>query len=280
MKQYIMLNTNLRTISKNDFEKDFYKLMNNSVYGKTMENVRNRINFRLISTEKESLAVKNMKRFTIFNENLVGVHIQKTLVKLTKPIYLGMNILDDSKHLMYNFHYNFMLKKIKRENIDLLFTDTDSLCYTIRNQDIFQIMKENKELFDLSNYPKDHELYDATNAKVIGKFKNESVKQITEFIGLRSKLYSYAVDKDSHSHNRCKGVKRNVVENELTIKDYKHTLETRESKKVTQNNIRSYGHQLFTEKQEKIALSAKDDKVYICDDNIHTYSFGHYKISK
>ena len=280
MKQYIMLNTNLRTISKNDFEKDFYKLMNNSVYGKTMENVRNRINFRLISTEDESLRVKNMKRFTIFNENLVGVHIQKTLVKLTKPIYLGMNILDDSKHLMYNFHYNFMLKKIKRENIDLLFTDTDSLCYTIRNQDIFQIMKENKELFDLSNYPKDHELYDATNAKVIGKFKNESVKQITEFIGLRSKLYSYVVDKDSHSHNRCKGVKRNVVENELTIKDYKHTLETRESKKVTQNNIRSYGHQLFTEIQEKIALSAKDDKVYICDDNIRTYSFGHYKISK
>ena len=254
--------------------------MNNSVYGKTMENVRNRINFRLISTEDESLRVKNMKRFTNFNENLVGVHIQKTLVKLTKPIYLGMNILDDSKHLMYNFHYNFMLKKIKRENIDLLFTDTDSLCYTIRNQDIFQIMKENKELFDLSNYPKDSGMYDATNAKVIGKFKNESVKQITEFIGLRSKLYSYAVDKDSYSHTRCKGVKRNVVENVLTIKDYKHTLQTRESKKVTQNNIRSYHHVLYTEKQEKIALSAKDDKLFICSDNIKTYSFGHYKIKQ
>ena len=133
MKSYIMKNTNLRIESKNEFEKDFYKLMNNSVYGKTMENVRNRINFRLISTEDEALRVKNMKRFTIFNDNLVGVHIQKTKVKLNKPIYLGMNILDDSKFLMYNFHYNFMLKQIKRENIDLLFTDTDSLCYTIRH---------------------------------------------------------------------------------------------------------------------------------------------------
>jgi hypothetical protein len=171
MKEYIMKNTNLRTISKNEFEKDLYKFMNNSVYGKTMENVRNRINFRLISTEDQSLLVKNMKRFTIFNEDLVGIHIQKTLVKLCKPIYLGQNILDNSKHLMYDFHYNFMLKKIERENIDLLFTDTDSLCYTIRKQDIFQIMKDNKGIFDLSNYPKDSDMYDGTNyrMKVLSK---------------------------------------------------------------------------------------------------------------
>ena len=103
--------------------------MNNSVYGKTMENVRHRINFRLISTKEEALRVKNMKRFTIFNENLVGLHINKMKVVLNKPIYLGQCILDDSKHLMTNFHYNFMLNKVKRENIDLLFTDTDSLCY-------------------------------------------------------------------------------------------------------------------------------------------------------
>jgi hypothetical protein len=171
LKQYIMKNTNLRTISKNEFEKDFYKLMNNSVYGKTMENVRNRINFRLISTEDQALRVKNMKRFTIFNDDLVGVHIQKTKVQLNKPIYLGQNILDDSKHLMYNFHYNFMLKQVKRENIDLLFTDTDSLCYVVRHQDIFQIIKDNEDLFDLSNYPKDSAMYNPKNNKVIGKLR-------------------------------------------------------------------------------------------------------------
>ena len=145
----------------------FFKLMNNSVFGKTMESVRNRINFRLVDNEDSAWRVKNLNRFTIFDENLVGVHIQKTKIKLNKPVYLGQTILDDSKTLMYNFHYNFILKKVKRENVDLLFTDTDSLCYHIRKEDIFQIIKDNKDEFDLSNYPKDDPLYDATNKKTI-----------------------------------------------------------------------------------------------------------------
>jgi hypothetical protein len=280
LAKYILKNTELRTKASNDFEKDYYKLMNNSVYGKTMENVRNRINFRLITTEEEALRVKNLKRFNIFNNNLVGLHIVKKEITLDKPIYLGQNILDDSKVLMSGFHYNFMLKNIERKNIDLLFTDTDSLCYHVKNQDIFKIIKENKQYFDLSNYPKDHELYDGTNNKVIGKFKNESVKQIKEFVGLRSKLYSFVADGDDHKHNKCKGVKKYVVENELTIDDYKHTMNSRESKKVSQNGIRSYNHQIFTETQNKTALSACDDKVYISDNNIDTFSFGHYKIRK
>lgn len=280
LAKYILKNTELRTKASNDFEKDFYKLMNNSVYGKTMENVRNRINFRLITTEEEALRVKNLKRFNIFNKNLVGLHIIKTKVKLDKPIYLGQNILDDSKVLMSDFHYNFMLKKIERKNIDLLFTDTDSLCYHIRNQDIFKIMKDNKELFDLSNYPKNHELYDGTNNKVIGKFKNESVKQITEFVGLRAKLYSFIAEGDDHKHNKCKGVKRYVVENELDINHYKNTLNTREVKKVSQNGIRSYNHEIFSETQIKTALSATDDKVYISSNNVDTFNFGHYRIRK
>ena len=280
MAKYIMKNTNLRMQSKNEFEKDFYKLMNNSVFGKTMENVRNRINFRLITTEKEAMAVKNLKRFTIFNKDLVGLHIQKTEVKLCKPIYLGQNILDDAKALMADFHYNFMLKKIDRKNINLLFTDTDSLCYHIKETDIFEIIKNNKDEFDLSDYPKDHELYDPKNKKVIGKFKNESIKQITEFVGLRSKLYSFTVDGETKCKNRCKGIKQSVVKNEIKTSDYVNTLNTRESKSIEQNNIRSYEHELYSETQKKIALSAKDDKIYVCDDNITCYSIGHYKISK
>jgi hypothetical protein len=294
LSKYIMLNTQLRTKASNDFEKDFYKLMNNSVYGKTMENVRNRINFRLISTDEEAMRVKNMRRFTIFNENLVGLHISKEKVVLNKPIYLGQNILDDSKVLMSNFHYNFMLKKIERHNVDLLFTDTDSLCYHVRNHDIFKIMKDNKDEFDLSDYPKDHELYDPKNKKVIGKMKNESVKIdkygvyhtniITTFIGLRSKLYSFkeTTEKEFHkhedeTHNKCKGVKKYVNET-LTIKDYETTLRTKENKTITQNCIRSHQHEIFSESQSKIGLSCYDDKVYINDDLITTYNFGHYKI--
>jgi hypothetical protein len=135
LKSYIDLNTNLRKKASNDFEKDFFKLMNNSVFGKTMENVRNRINFRLVSTEEEAWRVKNLNRFTIFDESLVGVHIQKKSIQLNKPVYLGQTILDDSKYLMYDFHYNFMLKKIPRDCIDLLFTDTDSLCYRSKSKE-------------------------------------------------------------------------------------------------------------------------------------------------
>ena len=170
-----------------------------------------------------------------------------------------------------------MLKHIKRENIDLLFTDTDSLCYHVKNQDIFKIIGENKEQFDLSNYDKNHELYDGTNKKVINKFKNESVKQITEFVGLRAKCYSYRVDNDNDKHLRCKGIKTNVVNKELNIDLYKNVLFSRNSKSVEQNAIRSYKHQLYTETVNKVALSSSDDKVYICDNNINTYNFGHYK---
>ena len=182
MKSYIMKNTNERMKAKNEFEKDFYKLMNNSVYGKTLENVRNRINFKLLPTVAKALALRNdYKKFTKFTDNLVGIHLCKREVTLNKPIFIGSVVLDESKLLMYNFHYNFMLKKFKRENIDLLFTDTDSLCYHIKNEDPYMIMYRNKEYFDLANYPKEHFLFDKTNNKVIGKMKNEKAStQIIE----------------------------------------------------------------------------------------------------
>ena len=173
-----------------------------------------------------------------------------------------------------------MLKKIPRDDIDLLFTDTDSLCYNIRKHDIFQIMKDNKEYFDMSEYPKNSDMYDPTNNKVIGKFKNESIKPITEFVGLRAKLYAYTVHNDDDKHLRCKGVKKCVAQRDLNLVNYRDVLYQRNKKDVSQNGIRSYGHQLFTETVHKTALSARDDKVYICDDNVHTYNFGHYKTKK
>jgi hypothetical protein len=181
---------------------------------------------------------------------------------------------------MYDFHYNFILEKIPRENVDLLFTDTDSLCYSITNHDIFKIMKENKDMFDLSEYPEDHELYDATNKKAIGKFKSESIKPISEFVGLRAKLYAFSVDECNKKHLKCKGVKKGVAKRDLNLNMYRDILYKRTMKQVSQNGIRSYGHQLYTEMITKTALSARDDKVYICDDNINTYNFGHYKTKK
>ncbi len=289
MEGYIMKNTNERAKAKNSFEKDFYKLMNNSVYGKTMENVRNRINFKLVSTEEKALNIKNTKnKFTIFNENLVGVHLLKKEVKLNKPIFIGQNVLDESKCVMYDFHYNFMLNKFKRENIDLLFTDTDSLCYHIKRQDPYELIKNNKNYFDLSEYPKEHPLYDASNKKVIGKFKDEAIEDghinyITEFVGLRSKLYAYKTLNNKES-KKCKGVKKSVVKKELTFEKYNNirlndNLEYIKNNGMVQQSVfRSYKHKLYTESISKLALNPLDDKVYICNNKTDTLTFGHYRI--
>ena len=277
MKSYIMKNTTERTKAKNEFEKLFYKLMNNSVYGKTLENVRNRIKFRLISSEEKCLSIRNKRiKYTIFNENLIGVHLCKQQVVLNKPIFIGQTVLDESKLLMYDFHYNTMLKNFDRENIDLLFTDTDSLCYHIKKQDPFEFMKNNKNLFDLSDYPKDHELYDPLNKKVIGKFKNESITQITEFVGLRSKLYSYKTDNGKES-KKCKGVKTCVVNKDIIFDNYKCCLFNSQNVSVSQNTFRSYKHQVYTETVHKTALSFADDKTYICDNLVNCRTIGHYK---
>ena len=176
-----------------------------------MENVRNRINFRLISSEEQAFNIRNqLIRYTVFNENLVGVHLAKQCVKLNKPIFIGQCVLDQSKYLMNDFHYNKMLPYFTKDNLDLLFTDTDSLCYHIKNKDPFEYMLNNKDLFDLSNYDKDNVLYDPANN--IGKFKHECPnEQITDFIGLRSKMYSYKTE-DNKPHKRCKGIKKCIIE--------------------------------------------------------------------
>jgi len=180
---------------------------------------------------------------------------------------------------MNDFHYNHMLKYFERKNINLLFTDTDSLCYHIKNQDPYEMMKNNSNLFDTSDYPKDHPLYSTTNKKVIGKFKDESNSiPITEFVGLRSKLYAYTVDGENHDHMKAKGVKSSVVKKQIQFENYKQTLFNRQSYNVSQNTFRSYKHQLYTISQTKVALSAVDDKIHICENNITCFSFSHYKI--
>ncbi len=197
MKSYIDLNTELRTKGTTDFEKDFFKLMNNSVFGKTMENVRNRVNVKLVTNEKalNKLSKKsNFKKGNIFHEKLIAVNMEKTTIKLFKPIYLGMSILDLSKTLMYKFHYNYIKPKWEDKS-RLLFTDTDSLCYEIKTNNAYKDISEDvDEWYDTSNYDKDHpsRLYTNKNKKVIGFMKDEcGGNDIVEFVGLKPKSYSY-----------------------------------------------------------------------------------------
>ena len=284
MKPYIEINTNLRTKAKNNFEKDFFKLMNNSVFGKTMENIRNRVNVKLVNTKeklRKLVAKPNLKSPPkIFSENLVSVHMKKTSLTMNKPVYLGMCILDLSKTIMYDFHYNYIKPKYG-DKAKLLFTDTDSLMYEIQTEDFYKDISEDvKDRFDTSNYPENHPsgIPTGINKKVLGMFKDEAAgKIIKEFVGLRAKLYSYKMDEGGES-KKCKGIKKQVVESSIRHEDYKTCLLTGKEQLRKQNILRSYEHEVYTEEINKVALSALDDKRYILGDGIHTLAWGHYKI--
>ena len=283
LKQYIDLNTCLRAKATNDFEKDFFKLMNNSVFGKTMENIRNRQDIKLVNDEKKAkkLAAKpNYKHCTVFDENLVAMHMKKTKLVFNKPIYLGACILDLSKTLMYDFHYTYMKPKYGAD-AKLLFTDTDSLAYEVKTEDFYKdISGDVVSKFDTSNFPKDHPsgIETGHNKKVVGMFKDEAGGEIIEeFVGLRAKLYSYKMLR-GEEEKKCKGVKKPVVKRCITFEDYKQCLFTGKEQLRTMNVIRSHKHEVYTEEINKIALSANDDKRIILKDGIHTLALGHYKI--
>ena len=190
LKQYIDFNTQKRTQAKNSFEKDFFKLMNNSMFGKTMENIRKRVDVRLVTDENKLLKMTSKPTYVsskIFNENLVAVHKIKETLTLNRPAYIGMCILDLSKTLMYGFHYNYIKSKYG-DKAKLLFTDTDSSTYEIETEDVYKDFWNDKDRFDNSDYPESSQYFNKTNKKVIGKFKNEAAGMpITEFVGLRSK---------------------------------------------------------------------------------------------
>jgi len=177
LKQFIDLNTSLRAKASNDFEKDFFKLMNNSCFGKTMKNIEKRVDIRLVTDKTHALklvALPNYESRRIFDRNLVAVHIKRTKLVYCKPIYLVMCILDLSKTLRYDFHYSYIKTKFGDE-AKLLFTDTDSLAYEIRTKDFYADIKDDiKSMFDTVDYSKGHPLFSTKNKNVIAMFKDEA----------------------------------------------------------------------------------------------------------
>ena len=280
LKEYISFNTIKRTQAKNSFEKDFFKLMNNSVFGKTMENIRKRVDVRLITDEKKLLKMVSKPTYVsskIFNENLVAVHKIKETLTLNRPAYIGMCILDLSKTLMYNFHYNYIKKKYGNK-AKLLFTDTDSLTYEIEAEDVYQDFWNDKDRFDNSDYPESSPYFDTTNKKVIGKFKDEAAGiPITEFVGLRSKMYSYIKD-NNKGGKTAKGIKKNIIKNNIKHQDYKNVLLENKQIHHTMKTIRSINHQLGSYELNKVSLSCFDDKRYIANNGIKSFAYGHHCI--
>ena len=183
-KKYIDFNTDKRKIEVNSYEKVFFKLMNNSVFGKTLENLRKRISPKLINNAKDYVKCISKQSFTsqkIFSKNLVAIHQIEPVLILHKPIYVRFSILDLSKLLMYNFPYEYF-KNIAK----LLFTDTDET----KTEGVYEDFYKDKHLFDFSDYSLNSKIFDLVNKKVIGKMKDEfKGKIISELVGLKSKMY-------------------------------------------------------------------------------------------
>ena len=278
LSRYIELNTEMRKQAKNPFEKDFFKLMNNSVFGKTMENTRNRIDLSLVNESHQLLKKTKLPRFLrtrIINEDLVSVQCSATRVKLNKPIYIGFCVLDISKTLMYNFHYD-VIRARYGGGAKLCFTDTDSLLYWIRTDDIYSDMNEQIELYDTSEYPVSHPLHSTHNKKVLGKMKDEMAGQvISEFVGLRSKMYSILTARGIEKRT-AKGIKKATIRKCLRHVMYIDCLWSGKSSRELVRNIRSINHKLYSTVQRKVALSSFDDKRFVLSDKRTTRAHGHY----
>ena len=280
LKPYIDFNTEKRKQSKTDFEKDLFKLMNNAVYGKTMEDVRKHTEFDLVSTPERFQKCVNSPTYKarhIINENLVGVEKEKAVVELNKPIYMGLSILDYSKVHMYSFYYD-VLKPKYQDDIKLVYTDTDSFVIQVMTDDLFRDFKDLSDYMDFSDYPKSHPNYDASNKKVLGKFKDElSSKIMTHFIGLKPKSYAFKVQGDKKEYKKSKGVVKGKVNTELNYDMYERTLNGEIKPTVKFNTIRSKNHHICSINQTKFALSNFENKRHWLDTNL-SLPYGHYSI--
>ena len=201
MKIYIDFNTGKTTNATNSFEKNFLKLMIDSVY----ENVW-KIYVRLVNNEKDFLkyTIRPIDiTHKIFHKNYAAIHEIKPLLTLNKAIYVGFNVLESSKWLMYDFHYNF----IKKIDDEMLLNNTDSLTYEIKPEDAYEKIFKHKNLLDFRNVLSGSKFYDNQNKMVAGKMTDEYKGiQINKFVGLKLKMHSMLSD-DGKKSNTAKGVK-------------------------------------------------------------------------
>ncbi|XP_076675420.1 uncharacterized protein LOC143372757 [Andrena cerasifolii] len=224
------------------------------------------------------IAKPNFYSRSVFAENLIAVELRKLEVKFNKPIYVGMCILDISKICLYEFHHEYM-SPLHGQKCKILYTDTDSLIYHIQCDDIYETMKHNIDRFNTSDYPTNN-VYDMplVNKKVPELMKDENNGVImTEFIGLRAKMYALRVD-GKKDMKKVKGVKNNVVARTITFDDCEQCLHKEIEITRRQSYIKSKLYKVYTISELKIAASLYDDKRYIAPDSTDTLPWGHYKI--
>ena len=272
------MNTELRKATKHDFEKDLFKLMNNSVFGKTMENIRKHRKIKLVTTDKKRsklVSEPNYHTINLISEDLSIIEMKKTKVKMNKPIYLRLSLLEISKILMYEFWYDYMKPKYN-DNVKLCYMDTDSFIINIKTNDFYEVIASDVEnRFDTSNYEVNRPLPTGKNKKIIGLMKDElGGKIITEFITLRPKTYSFLTD-DGKREKKAKGTKTCVIKKMIKFDDSQKCLLNDEVILKSQQRFISKKHDVYTENINKIALSNNDDKKIVSSNKISSYPYGY-----
>ena len=272
------MNTELRKEAKNDFEKDLFKLMNNSIFGKTMENIRNHKDIKLVTTNKKRnklVSEPNYHTIKLISEDLSIIEMKKSKVKMNKPIYLGLSILEISKTLMYEFWYDYMKPKYGND-VKLCYMDTDSFIMNIKTNDFYEdIANDVENRLDTSNYEVNRPLPMGKNKKVIGLMKDElGGKIIMELVTLRSKTYSYLTD-DGKEDKKAKRTKKCKIKKMIKFNDYKKCLLNDEVIFKLQQRFISKKHDAYTENINKIALSNNDDKRIVSLGKITSYPYGY-----
>ena len=278
LKPYIDMNTELRKAAKNDFEKDVFKLMNNLVFGKTMENIRKHKDIMLVTTDKKRsklVSEPNYHTINLISEDLSIIEMKKAKVKMNKPIYLGLSVLEISKILIYEFWYDYMKPKYGND-VKLCYMDTDSSIMNIKTNDLYKdIANDVENRFDTSNYEVNRPVPMGKNKKIIGLMKDElDGKIIMEFVTLRPKTYSYLTD-DGTEDKKAKGTKKCIIKKMIKFNDYKKYLLNYEVIFKSQLRFISKKHDVYTENINKIALSNDDDKRIVSSDKITSYLYGY-----
>lgn len=285
MKDFIRFNTQKRREAVSAFDQDLYKTAVNSLYGKSLESKKNRIDFRLVTEREKFLKLSSkptFKSFHIINRGIVGVEMKQPKVELTQVLYTGTTILDLSKIHLYKFHYDYMLPMYGND-LTVCMTDTDSLLYQIerrKNQCPYDDIIRNSRYFDTSNYPPEDNGYSLRNKRKMGCLKDEGKGRFSPYIyfcGLQSKVYTLEQQKQQDT-KKGKGIKRSVLKT-ISSEDYENTLHQRVPvKRHLYQAIRSIKNQMYTVEGEKRGLSAFDDKSYILEDGVSCLPYGHYKI--
>lgn len=278
-----------RSKATTEFDKEFWKFLMNTVFGKFIENVRKFREVTIVTTPHELFKRTRQPEYIgarVITQDIVMVERKKKKVKLNKAVMVGAVILELSKYHMYSFYYEFM-KPVFGHRLRLLMTDTDSLIMHFQSSDYLRELEQFygrqpfMDRFDFSNLPKDDRFYDPHNKKVVGKFKLELLN-IIEFVGLRSKMYSILANERDPSTNftiKAKGINRSVLKQSLKHEHYIQTLLHQplpaHLQTMTMHSLRACSGRMYSHAQQKTTLSPADTKLYQVD-TIQTLPYGHH----